>query len=81
MKVPAKYKVTLLTIALSALTPTLHAQGPRPSDLGAVELPIGSEAVVWHSTWDSAKAEAKRSNRPILFMAAAHQCGSISGTF
>ena len=65
---------------LSTLTPVL-AKGPRPNELGAVELPLGSEAVVWYSTWDSARAEAKRSNRPIFFMAAAHQCGSVSGTF
>lgn len=58
-----------------------YAKGPRPIDLGAVELPIGAEGVVWYTTWDSAKKEAKRSNRPIFFMAAAYQCGNISGTF
>ncbi len=58
-----------------------QARGPRPTDLGASSLPIGAKGVVWYSTWDTAKAEAKRSNKAIFFMAAAHQCGSVSGTF
>lgn len=70
-----------ITAALASLTFTAEARGPKPSELGAVELAIGSESVVWYSTWDTALAEAKRSNRPIFFMAAAHQCGSVSGTF
>ena len=73
MKVPV-----LLSLALSVSS---FAQGPRPTDLGAIDLPIGAQSVAWYTTWDTAAAEAKRSNRPIFFFAAAAQCGTVSGTF
>lgn len=56
------------------------AQAQR-ANVGAVEAPLGKENVVWYTTWDTAVAEAKRSNRPIFFMGAAAQCGNVSGTF
>ena len=33
----------------------------------------------WFATWDGAKAEAKRTNRPILMVSAAPHCSGISG--
>ena len=57
------------------------AQGPRPNDLGASPQPIGEPGVVWYTTWETAKEEAKRSNRPMFFMAAAATCNGISGVF
>jgi len=56
-------------------------QGPRPTDLGASPQPIGESGVAWYTTWETALAEAKRSNRPIFFMAAAATCSGISGVF
>lgn len=47
------------------------AQGPRPGDLGASPQAVGEPGVAWYTTWDTALDEAKRSNRPIFFMAAA----------
>jgi len=76
-----KKLTTLILTSLLAQTALSEARGARPEELGASSLPIGAEGVVWYSTWDTALAEAKRSNRPIFFMAAAHQCGTISGTF
>ena len=67
--------------ALSLGTAVLSAQGPRPEDLGASPLPVGEAGVMWYTTWDTALAEAKRSNRPIFFMAAAATCNGISGVF
>ncbi|MFC5052021.1 hypothetical protein ACFPK9_15575 [Rubritalea spongiae] len=49
--------------------------------IGASQLKIGEEGVVWYATWDVAVAEAKRSNRPIFFMSAACQASSVSGVF
>lgn len=75
---------TLLTLTLTGLllSPTiLPAQGPRPNDLGASPLPVGAADVAWYTTWDTALAEAQRSNRPIFFMAAASTCSGISGVF
>ncbi len=63
-----------------AVTPC-HAQGPRPTDIGASRQAMGSPGVVWYTTWDTALDEAKRSQRPIFFMAAAAQCNGISGVF
>ena len=77
-----KFLNTLILVAtLALITHKVHARGAKPSELGAIKLPIGSEAVIWYSTWETALTEAKRSNRPIFYMAAAHQCGSVSGTF
>lgn len=58
-----------------------NAQGPRPSDLGASPLPMGASGVMWYTTWESALEEAKRSGRPIFFMAAAATCSGVSGVF
>lgn len=63
------------------LTQLVHARGPRPEDLGASKQEIGSQGVAWYTTWESALAEAKRSQRPLFFMAAAAQCNGVSGIF
>ena len=74
-------KTTLLAaLAMTAIVPC-SAQGPRPTDIGASRQAIGSPGVAWYTTWDTALAEAKRSQRPIFFMAAAAQCDGISGVF
>ena len=57
------------------------AQGPRPNDLGASPQGVGEPGVAWYTTWDTALAEAKRSNRPIFFMAAAATCNGVPGVF
>lgn len=70
------------SILLSALA--IHsalAQGAKPMDIGASEQAIGTPGVVWYATWDTAMQEATRSGKPIFFMAAAAQCGGISGVF
>lgn len=69
------------TLLLSMLVVSAHAKGPRPEDLGTSPLKIGAESITWYTTWETATEEAKRSNRPIFFMAAAHQCRTVSGTF
>lgn len=42
---------------------------------------LGDEGVAWYTRWDTALAEAKRSRRPILFMAAAASCSGVPGVF
>ncbi|MGI9243186.1 MAG: hypothetical protein ACR2RV_20480 [Verrucomicrobiales bacterium] len=71
--------ITLTSLALSSAW--LSAQGPRPDDLGASPQAVGEPGVAWYTTWDTARAEAERSNRPIFFMAAAATCGGVSGVF
>ena len=53
----------------------------KPEPVGMSQLRIGEEGVIWYATWEGALAEAKRSQRPIFFMAAACQAGSVSGVF
>ncbi|MFK7961894.1 MAG: hypothetical protein AB8G96_15370 [Phycisphaerales bacterium] len=42
---------------------------------------VGDAGVAWYTTWESGLAEAKRSNRPIFFMAAATCTSGVPGTF
>ena len=57
------------------------AQDRDRGGLGANPAPIGAEGVQWYTTWETAKAEAARSGRPIFFMSAAHETHGISGVF
>ena len=73
-------------LALGALAPRVAAEPPgsAPPPSGPV---VGSgvaakdrTAIAWYGTWEGALAEARRSGRPILLLAAAPQCaGGISG--
>ncbi|MFK7909229.1 MAG: hypothetical protein AB8F34_01365 [Akkermansiaceae bacterium] len=74
-------KTILLSAIAAAMVIPVSAQGPRSIDIGASPQAIGSPGIVWYTTWDTALAEAKRSQRPIFFMAAAAQCDGISGVF
>ena len=55
------------------------AEGRAPAETS--QLRIGEEGVVWYATWELALAEAKRSQKPIFFMSAACQRGTVSGVF
>ena len=70
-----------LVFCLAALSGCVMAQGPRPSNLGASNLDLGESGIQWYTTWESAEAEAKRSGRAIMFVAAATQCHGVSGVF
>ena len=57
-------------------------QADRPDyQLPPSPQPVGEAGVAWYATWDTALAEAQRSNRPIFFMAAAGTCSGVSGIF
>ncbi len=71
----------LLVGTLLALTTPAFSQPIRPDQLGASPLPIGEAGIAWYTTLETGKAEAKRSNRPIMFVAAATQCRGVSGVF
>ena len=74
-------RMMLKMTCMALLVLSADARGPKPTDIGASPQEMGSPGVVWYATWDSALAEAKRSQRPIFFMAAAAQCNGISGVF
>ena len=57
-------------------------QADRPDyQLPPSPQPVGEAGVAWYTTWDTALAEAKRSNRPLFFMSAAGTCSGVSGIF
>ncbi len=70
---------TLMVATLGATA--VYSQGTRPTDIAASPQPVGDAGIMWYTTWDTALAEAARSNRPIFFMAAAATCSGISGVF
>jgi len=74
-------KMIIPLSVLAIFTVSSFGRGPGPMEIGASEQAIGTPGVAWYTTWDSALAEAKRSQRPIFFMAAAAQCNGISGVF
>lgn len=75
-------RILKLFVLLNLMLATeASAQGKEKGGLGANPLPIGAEGVQWYTTWETAKAEAARSKRPIFFMAAAHETHGICGVF
>ena len=50
---------------------------PPPSHADASEAP-GAQ-IAWHGTWAAGLAEARRTGRPILLVAAAPHCHGVSG--
>jgi hypothetical protein len=58
-----------------------HSQPARLAAVGTSDLDIGQPGIAWYATWETAEAEGKRSGRPIMFVAAATQCGGVPGVF
>lgn len=59
----------------------IFLSGPKAVFSQTGSIVIGEPGIAWYCRWDTALAEAKRSQRPILFMAAAAQCSGVSGVF
>ena len=59
-----KRLTTMWTLALLVATSGVACGqgGPRPSDLGASKLDLGEPGIAWYTTWETAQAEAKRSD-------------------
>lgn len=74
-----------LTSALSAQRPPRprgeRGGGPRPEELTESDADLGSAGIAWYPILEDGLAEAKRSNKPIFFMAVASQCGGVPGVF
>ena len=69
---------TRLSIAFVVL---IGACGTVRGEQPAAPLSAGESGIAWYSRWDTALAEAKRSNRPILFQSASAQCSGVPGVF
>lgn len=59
----------------------LLALQPGPPPGPGVVQPHKGERVAWFGAWESARAEAKRTNRPILLLSAAPQCHDVPGVW
>mgnify|MGYP000371467814 CR=1 FL=1 len=81
MRIASLTTPILLCFLLSTSGVAFAQGGPRPGDLGASRLNIGEPGIAWYTTWKTALEEAKRSGRPIMFVAAATQCHGVSGVF
>ncbi len=81
-------RVFLISTCLLLVLSTV-CNGQRGANKGtrsAMDVPdnpqaVGDAGIAWYTTWETGLAEAKRSNRPIFFMAAATTCSGISGVF
>ncbi len=56
----------LIALALFFASPALAADGAKGG-------------IAWYGTWEGGMAEAKRSGRPILLIAAAPHCRNVPG--
>jgi hypothetical protein len=55
-------------------------QPPEKPKKPADDVPQAKAAgIPWFATWESGLAEAKRTGKPILLVAAAPSCGGVSG--
>ena len=72
----------ILSATCVLMAPLLaQAQGARDPSIGQSQLNPGDSGIAWYTTWETGVAEARRSGRPILFMAAATQCSGVSGVY
>ena len=85
-----KLSIPTLALALVAVTSVAVAQDPgsrrgppRPEGpvTGSGQPASERTLVQWFGTWEGAKAEAERTQKPILLLAAAPQCHGISGVW
>ena len=63
-------------LAASLIAPAAPASA---GDKEAKAEPASKTGIQWFATWEQAKAEAKRTQRPILFTSAAPHCRNVSG--
>lgn len=65
-------KLPWITIGFLMALTVIEAQAQRvKKHLAEHPQAIGDAGIAWYTTWEGGLAEAKRSNRPIFFMAAA----------
>ena len=72
----------VLALAVPAVAQERGGRRGGPPKLEKTEpLPADAEKIAWHGTWAEGLAEAGRTGRPILLIAAAPHCRNISGVW
>ena len=66
---------------LEETRPPMGRRGEQSTDRREPPPPleISKGGIQWFATWESAKAEAARTNKPILMVSAAPHCSGVSG--
>ena len=77
-----KFKIFALVAVLAAVGSyaAFGRGGPRPDEIYE-DVEAAPARIAWYATLDSALAEAKRSQRPILFTSAAPACTGVPGVW
>ena len=76
-----KFKVIALVVGLAAVgSYATFGSGHRPDEIYET-VEAAPARIAWYATLDSALAEAKRSQRPILFTSAAPACTGVPGVW
>ena len=66
--------------SLESARPPLGPGGERPNERRDPTMKEASTGgIQWFATWESAKEEAARTNKPILMVSAAPHCAGVSG--
>ena len=68
-----------LALAAVAVGIAAYVQSQPPKVGGKRAAPPDDGGIQWFATWDSARAEATRTGRPILLVSAAPHCAGVSG--
>ena len=71
--------IAILYVCLTTVT-IAQRRGGEKSKSPSESVPTGV-GIAWYTDWELAVKEAKRSKRPIFFMAATSQCGGVPGVF
>lgn len=79
---PSRLAVSLLLLLACQLAcQPLAAQGPSPGSEPAADRATERGGIAWFGTWQQGLAEAKRTGKPILLMAAVPQCHGVPGVW
>lgn len=68
--------IQLLALSCAAVLGLARADGLRTAHAEEASSP---ERIVWFGTWEAARAEAKRTGRPLLLSSAMPACGGVPG--
>ena len=71
-------RILPLALLLALSLPGWAQDRGGSSGPGLVE-PIEGSRIAWFATWEGARTEAQRTERPILLVSAAPHCHNISG--
>jgi hypothetical protein len=79
MNVPAAACALVVSFVGVGVVRADDKAAPPPAPRAEAKAAAGGGGIQWFATWEQGAAEAKRTGRPILLVAAAPHCHEISG--